>query len=89
MVVGVFSPPRFAKACQQLGLKARSVDLVTGQDLTVPTTCQELEEDLKCNPPELLILCPPCTNEGGWFYLNQHKIPAEEYLRRTRQSELH
>ena len=86
MVVEVFSPPRFAEACQRVGLKARSIDLITGQDLTVPATCRELEQDLKDNPPELLILCPPCTDEGGWFHLNKHKWPVEEYLRRITQS---
>ena len=86
MVVEVFSPPRFAEACQRVGLKARSIDLITGQDLTVPATCRELEQDLKDNPPELLVLCPPCTDEGGWFHLNKHKWPVEEYLRRITQS---
>ena len=86
MVVEVFSPHRFAEACQRVGLKARSIDLITGQDLTVPATCRELEQDLKDNPPELLILCPPCTDEGGWFHLNKHKWPVEEYLRRITQS---
>ena len=86
MVVEVFSPPRFAEACQRIGLKARSIDLITGQDLTVPATCRELEQDLKDNPPELLVLCPPCTDEGGWLHLNKHKWPVEEYLRRITQS---
>ena len=27
-------------------------------------------EELRTNPPDLLVLCPPCTDEGGWFNLN-------------------
>lgn len=42
LVVEVLSPPRFAKISQQEGFRARSVDLVTGQDLTVPQTKREL-----------------------------------------------
>eukprot|EP00435_Cladocopium_sp_Y103_P065475 s772_g27.t1 len=86
MVIEVFSPPRFAKACEQEGFKARSIDLITGQDLSVPSTRAELEQDIRDNPPELLILCPPCTDEGGWFYLNSRKWSQLEYLRRVNQS---
>lgn len=86
MVIEVFSPPRFAKVCEQTGFKARSVDLITGQDLSLPQTRKELIQEITQHPPELLILCPPCTDEGGWFNLNCHKWDQLEYLRRVRQS---
>ena len=86
MVVEVFSPPRFAKVCEQAGFKARSIDLVTGQDLSLPQTRKELLQEIREHPPELLILCPPCTDEGGWFNLNSLKWDHFEYLRRIRQS---
>ena len=42
----------------------------------MPATCRELEQDLKDNPPELLVLCPPCTDEGGLFHLNKQKMAS-------------
>lgn len=43
-------------------------------------------EELRVNPPDLLILCPPCTDEGGWFNLNACHIDPQEYIRRVRRS---
>ena len=86
MVIEVFSPPRFSKVCEQAGFKARSIDLITGQDLSLPQTRKELMQEIREHPPELLILCPPCTDEGGWFNLNCHKWDHFEYLRRVRRS---
>ena len=31
----------------------------------------QVEADLVALKPELLVLCPPCTDEGGWFHLNR------------------
>ena len=86
MVIEVFSPPRFSKVCEEAGFKARSIDLITGQDLSLPQTRKELVQEITQHPPELLILCPPCTDEGGWFNLNCHKWDHFEYLRRVRRS---
>ena len=86
MVIEVFSPPRFAKVCEEAGFKARSIDLITGQDLSLPNTRRELMQEIQEHPPELLILCPPCTDEGGWFNLNSTKWDHFEYLRRIRRS---
>ena len=86
MVVEVFSPPRFSKVCQQAGFRAKNYDLITGQDLSVPSTRRELEQHLVEDPPDLLILCPPCTDEGGWFHLNSTKWDRLEYLQRVQRS---
>ena len=89
MVVEVFSPPRFSTVCEQEGFRARNVDIVTGQDLSVPRTRKELEESLSEDPPELLILSPPCTDEGGWFHLNSSRWDRLKYLQRVAQSRSH
>ena len=82
MVIEVFSPTE----CEQVGLQARNIDLVTGQDLTKKRTRDELEEDIRRNPPDLLVLCPPCTDEGGWFHLNSTKWDQLVYAQRVARS---
>ena len=86
MVIEVFSPPRFKTECEQVGLQARNIDLVTGQDLTKKRTRDELEEDIRRSPPDLLALCPPCTDEGGWFHLNSTKWDRLVYAQRVARS---
>lgn len=70
MVAEVFSPPRFAPVVQDAGFQAVSFDIKNGWDFTKASVRNQVEQDLKDNPPELLVLCPPCTDEGGWFHLN-------------------
>ena len=86
MVVEVFSPPRFSQVCNELGFRARSYDIVTGQDLSIASNRAEVKQSIRDDPPELLILCPPCTNESGWFFLNSAKGDRVEYLRKMQQS---
>ncbi|CAK9034263.1 unnamed protein product [Durusdinium trenchii] len=41
-----------------------------------------VEEDLITDPPELLVLCPPCTDESGWVY--GLRLPSSEhYIRKS------
>ena len=82
----MFSPPRFKTECERFGFQARSIDLVTGQDLTKKCTRDELEEEIRRNPPDLLVLCPPCTDEGGWFHLNSTKWDQLVYAQRVARS---
>ena len=56
-----------------MGLAARSYDFKTGYDLTTNRDRKRVEQDLLDNSPDLLVLCPPCTHEGGWFHLNATK----------------
>lgn len=81
-VMEVFSPPRFSLEVQKRGLKGRSYDLVNGFDFRRTADRQLVEADLRQDPPELLVLCPPCTDEGGWFNLNSSKWSQLEVLRR-------
>ena len=86
LVVEVFSPPRFVPEIEAHGYKGRSIDIKLGTDLTKPSERAKLREELRVNPPELLIVCPPCTDEGGWFHLNSTYMDKLEYLRRRARS---
>ena len=88
-VVEVFSPPRFAKVVEPLGHKAWSIDLETGYDLKDPQVRAKVKEELAQHPPELLILCPPCTNEGGWSNYNKQFLSPAEFLRKRNESRLY
>lgn len=44
-----------------------------------------MEQDLLTEKPALLVLCPPCTNEGGWMHLNSSKWDRMEYLKEERR----
>ena len=65
LVMEVFSPRRFAKEAEAHGFRSRSYDLKTGFDLRTNAHRRQVEQDLVNDPPALLVLCPPCTNEGG------------------------
>ena len=86
LVVEVFSPPRFVPEIEANGYKGRSIDIKLGIDLTKPSERAKLKEELRVNPPELLVVCPPCTDEGGWFHLNSTYMDKLEYLRRRARS---
>ena len=86
MVAEVFSPPRFAPVVQDAGFKAVSFDIKNGWDCTKASVRNQVEKDLKDNPPDLLVLCPPCTDEGGWFHLNSCYMTPLEYLQRKARS---
>ena len=88
MVAEVFSPPRFTPVVQDHGFRGRSYDIKNGFDFTQSSVRQQVREELQRDPPELLILCPPCTDEGGWFNLNSKTMDSSEYLRRRTQSRL-
>ena len=85
IVAEIFSPPRFATIVEAQGYKAWSVDIKQGYDLSKPEVRREVEEELKRNPPALLVLCPPCTDEGGWFNLNSMYMSPTERLQRINQ----
>lgn len=84
----VFSPPRFAPVAQSRGFVGRSVDIKLGTDLSCPKNRRRLKEELRQSPPDLLALCPPCTNESGWIHLNATKMDRLEFLRRKAQSRM-
>eukprot|EP00435_Cladocopium_sp_Y103_P030418 s52_g7.t1 len=86
LVIEVFSPPRFKPICEEAGFQARSIDLITGQDLTKKCNRDELEAQIRQDPPDLLVLCPPCTDEGGWFHLNSTKWDQLVYRQRVARS---
>ena len=69
MVVEMFSPPRFSLVAQATGFHAKSFDIVTGTALSIAKIVLNLKQELRDNPPELLFLCPPCTDESFGFTL--------------------
>ena len=85
MVAEVFSPPRFSPVVSAQGFRAVSFDIKNGYDFTVS---RQVKEQLAADPPRLLVLCPPCTNEGGWFHLNSLTMNPQEVLRRRAQSRM-
>ena len=87
-VIEVFSPPRFALECSKQGWKCLSADLCTGWDFRRIADRQKMKDILEKNPPELLVLCPPCTWAGGWFHLNKHKMNPEEVREKERLTHL-
>ena len=48
-------------------MKGASYDLKNGYDLTTGADRKRVEKALQEEPPELLVLCPPCTDEGVGF----------------------
>ena len=88
MVAEVFSPPRFSPVVSAQGFRAVSFDIKNGYDFTVSSVRRQVKEQLAADPPRLLVLCPPCTNEGGWFHLNSLTMDPQEVLRRRAQSRM-
>ena len=88
LVAEVFCPPRFAPLAQGVGGECRSYDLVTGYDFTKSEVRDQVAQELKQSPPDLLVLCPPCTDEGGWFYMNACYMDPKEYIRKVRRSRM-
>ena len=87
LVAEVFSPPRFAKAVEGQGFRAVSYDIRTsGHDFTRKSTRLQVAQELREDPPELLVVCPPCTDEGGWFHLNSKSMSPKEVLKRKARS---
>lgn len=88
LVAEVFCPPRCAPLVQGVGGTCRSFDLSTGFDFTKPEMRERVAQYLHDHPPELLLLCPPCTDEGGWFNLNACTMDPIEYAKRARRSRM-
>ena len=89
LVAEVFSPPRCAPVAEQLGFAARSYDLKTGYDFRRKSDRDQVFLELQQTPPELLVLCPPCTDEGGWFNLNSLHMSTVERAHRIAQSRMY
>ena len=76
-VIEVFSPPRFALEGCKTGLSCLSADLITGWDFRKASDRDLMRKLIREQPPELLILSPPCTRAGGWFHLNRIYMSPE------------
>eukprot|EP00435_Cladocopium_sp_Y103_P029595 s2144_g7.t1 len=89
LLAEVFCPPRFSPLIKGLGAECKSYDLKTGFDFSDSRVRDSVAEELRVNPPDLLVLCPPCTDEGGWFNLNACHMDPLEYLKRVRRSRMY
>ena len=88
LVAELFSPPRFALEAEKLGKKGLSYDIQQGCDLDDPETQARVSRELDKAKPELLVVCPPCRNRGGWEHLNRcYRSPIEtaRLIRRSRR----
>eukprot|EP00435_Cladocopium_sp_Y103_P058196 s1061_g20.t1 len=88
LVAEVFSPPRFAPAAESMGFAAKSYDLLNGFDFTDAKVRDQVKRELRESPPDVLVVCPPCTHEGGWWNLNCLNLTMEERLQKQRQSRM-
>ena len=88
LVAEVFSPPRFSPLAEDTGFIGKSYDLKTGCDFRKQSVRDNTKLFLRDNPPDLLVLCPPCTHEGGWFHLNASKLSAQELLKIKTESRM-
>jgi hypothetical protein len=85
LVAEVFSPPRLAPVARSLGFAAKSYDLENGFDFRKASHRDQVKAELKQNPPDLLLVCPPCTNEGGWWHLNSAHMTMSERAQKQRE----
>ena len=85
-VAELFSPPRFAEKARQWGASGRSYDIKQGWDLTDPKVQRVVDEELEHLQPELLVCCPECKHWGGWYRLNQHRLPLLQQLANKQQA---
>ena len=86
LVTEVLSPPRFAQAARDEGFEARSYDLLNGYDFRRKEDREAVRQELRKHSPDLLVLCPPCTHEGGWWHWNASQMSPETMLKLRRQS---
>ena len=77
-VIEVFSHPRFALEAITKGLSCVSADLLTGWDFRRAADRDAMRRLVGECPPELLVLCPPCTWAGGWYHLNKCYLSEDE-----------
>ena len=89
LVAEVFSPPRFAQAAMDEGFEARSYDLLNGYDFRRKDDREAVRQELRKLSPDRLVLCPPCTHEGGWWHWNASQMTPEAMLKLRRQSRLY
>lgn len=88
VVAEVFSPPRFAPVAQEFGFHAKSYDLLNGYDFSRKEHREAVRLELDSTPPDLLVLCPPCTHEGGWWHFNASKLPPHLVLKLKMRSRM-
>ena len=87
-VAELFSVPRFTKHAESKGGKGLAFDIKNGWDLLNKDTQLKVDRLLDRARPKLLVVCPPCTHEGGWENLNQYYRTPLERAQLQRQNRL-
>lgn len=87
IVAELFSPPRFSVEAERWGKSGLSFDIKQGWDLLSPSTQKHVDEILDEAKPDLLVLCPECKHWGGWYRMNQYKLPMWRRLANKRIAE--
>ena len=87
-VAELFSVPRFSKHAESKGGKGLAFDIKNGWDLLNHETQVKVDRLLDRAKPKLLVVCPPCTHEGGWENLNQYYRTPLERAQLQRQNRL-
>eukprot|EP00435_Cladocopium_sp_Y103_P051731 s413_g16.t1 len=89
LVAELFSPPRFSAKAKEKGYHGLSFDIKQGWDLLKKDTQRQVSAKLDEAKPSLLVLCPECKHWGGWYRLNQHKLPlwVQVYNRQVAQKQ--
>ena len=75
IVAELFSPPRFSAEAERWGKSGLAFDIKQGWDLLDPSVQKHVDKVLDEAKPDLLVLCPECKHWGGWYRLNQYKLP--------------
>ena len=83
-IIEIFSPPRFDQLAAVRAQTCLSADLLTGWDFGKPDHRNHVKKLVKETPPELLVLCPPCTWAGGPFNLNKLNMSSTEVAEKQR-----
>ena len=76
VVAELLSPPRLAKEAEQQGLRGISFDIKNGFYLPNTQTQREVDRILDEEKVGLLVVCPKSKQWGGWYRLNEHKLPT-------------
>ena len=78
LVAELLSSPGFSKIAESMGKRGLAYDKKQGCDLLDRQIQMRVSQELGDVRPELLVVCPPCTHEGGWENLNQFcRTPME------------
>ena len=81
-VLEVFGTPRYALEAVTKGLNGVSADRITGWDFRRASDRDRILQMVTEQKPELLVIGPPCTWQGGWYETDP--VHPDEHTRREK-----